>query len=360
MNIIPFDEDGSPRIYTIHSQKGGVGKTSIALALAGISGANGKKTLLIDADMTGASISDVPGMEYELDKSSKRFNDLILAKPNEFMQVTAIWPAPKDNEDTILKRQFCQRKMDHDAVYFIPSSARPEDVETMVPLISQEDHLHFFRHRIEDTLAAAIRSGFQTIILDHSPGLFGLSKTALQMSLEWGLPQDKSNHRLRHLLKGHLPEPSLQALLVSSFEPHDYKAVLVSLQYVIGKLISIHKIDEDKYPESFVDSFRFVFNKARNFTDSIAELDKILRKIDDLAPYLKQMLNDHEKEFGPQIAPLIEGFEMGDICSKAKAFVQVYKTAAADKQWGDWERWLRTVAYRARLIKEEKSHLSGR
>ncbi len=352
MNKISFDDHGYPRIYTVHSQKGGVGKTSIALALAGISGVRGKKTLLIDADMTGASISDVPGMECQLDDSSKRFNDLILAKPNEFMRVTAIWPAPKNNEDTILTLQFCQKLAGHDCVYFIPSSARSEDVETMVPLISQEDHLHFFRHRIEDTLAAAIRSGFQTIILDHSPGLFGFSKTALQMSLEWGLPQDKNDHRLRHLLNGKPPKPSLQALLVSSFEPHDYKAVLVSLQYVLGRLISTHKIEEDKCPGLFADSFRFVFNKARNVSDSIDEVDKLLRKMDDLAPWLKQMIRDHEKEFGPQMAPLIEGFEMGDICSKAKAFVREDKTAAPDGRSGDWERWLRTLAYRARLIKE--------
>lgn len=352
MDDFSFEEDGYPRIYTIHSQKGGVGKTSIALALAGMTGAIGKKTLIIDADMTGACIADVPGMECESGPPSKRFNELILAKPNEFMRVTAMWPALKKNKDAILTRQFCQKMVGHDCVYFISSSARSEDVETMVPLISQEDHLHFFRHRIEDTLAAAIREGFQTIILDFSPGLFGFSKTALQMSLEWGLPQDKNDHRLRHILNGKSPIPSLQALLVSSFEPHDYKAVLVSLQYVLGRLRTTYEIDEGKCPELFADSFRCVFNKARNSSDSIDEVHKLLRKIDDLAPWLGQMIRDHEKEFGPQMAPLIEGFEMGDICSKAKAFVQKYKTAVPDGQSGDWEGWLRTLAYRARLIKE--------
>jgi len=357
MNNIPFDEDGYPRIYTIHSQKGGVGKTSIALALAGISGARGKKTLIIDADMTGASIADVPGMECELENTSKRFNQLILARPDEFMQLTANGRAPRDNEDTMLMRQFCQKISGHESVYFIPSSAGPVDVETIVPLISQEDHLHFFRHRIEDTLAAAIRSGFQMIILDHSPGLFGFSKTALQMSLEWGLPQDKNDHRLRHLLNGKLPKPSLQALLVSSFEPHDYRAVLVSLGHVLGRLMSIYKIDEGKCPESFADSFRFVFNKARNVSDSIDEINKILRKMAPLAPWLNQMICDHEKEFGPQMAPFIEGFEMGDICSKAEAFVSWDKPGALGSEWGNW---FLTLAYRARLIKAQDGHGAGK
>jgi hypothetical protein len=349
MNNITFDEDRYPRIYTIHSQKGGVGKTSIALALAGISGAKGKKTLIIDGDMTGASIADVPGMECE---PGSNFNKLILANPSEFLQLTAQWPPPKGNNYTNLELQFCRKKVDHESVYFIPSSAGPADVERVVPLISQEDYLHFFRHRIEDTLAAAIRSGFQMIILDHSPGLFGFSKTALQMSLEWSLPQDKNDHRLRHLLNGKLAKPSLQALLVSSFEPHDYRAVLISLGHVLGMLMSTHEIEEDKYPGVFADSFRFVFNKARNVSDSIDEVDKLLRKMDDLAPWLKQMICDHEKEFGLQMAPFIEGFEMGDIFSKAKAFVQEDRTAAPDGRLGAWERWLRTLAYRARLIKE--------
>ncbi|MFB3886930.1 MAG: AAA family ATPase [Thermodesulfobacteriota bacterium] len=349
MNNIVFDEDGYPRIYTIHSQKGGVGKTSIALALAGMAGAKGKKTLIIDGDMTGASIADVPGMECE---RGSNFNKLILANPNEFLQLTELGPLPKGDKRTNLEMQFCRKKIDHESVYFIPSSASPADVERVVPLIAQEDHLHFFRHRIEDTLAAAIRSGFQMIILDHSPGLFGFSKTALQMSLEWGLPQDKNNHRLRYLLNGKMAKPSLRALLVSSFEPHDYRAVLVSLGHVMEMLISTHQIEKDKYLGVFADSFRFVFNKASSVSDSIEEVGKLLRKMDGLAPWLAQMIHDHEKEFGPQLSPLIDGFDMGDICSKAKAFFPKDKPATQDRRSGDWERWLRTIAYRARLIKE--------
>ncbi len=52
----------SPRLYTIHSQKGGVGKTSIALAIAGFGAIyHNVKSLIIDADLTGTSLVDVPG-----------------------------------------------------------------------------------------------------------------------------------------------------------------------------------------------------------------------------------------------------------------------------------------------------------
>jgi hypothetical protein len=59
-------------IYSIHSQKGGVGKTSVALALASImaKGYN-KKVLIVDADMTGTSIPLGPArasLEPEIDQ----------------------------------------------------------------------------------------------------------------------------------------------------------------------------------------------------------------------------------------------------------------------------------------------------
>ena len=354
MNDISFDEDGYPRVYTIHSQKGGVGKTSIALALAGISGAKGKKTLIIDGDMTGASIADVPGLKCEL---GSNFNKLILAKPNEFLRLTSIWPPLKYDKSSDLELKFCRKMADHESVYFIPSSAGAADVEAIVPLIAQEDHLHFFRHRIEDILAAAIQSGFETIILDHSPGLFGFSKTALQMCLEWGLRQDKNDHRLGHLLKGQWEELTLQALLVSSFEPHDYKAVFLSFQYVIEGLASIHKIDKDKHAEAFADSFRFIFNKAKNVADSVGEIDIMLHNISGLSPDLTKVIHDHEKDFGPQLAPLIEGFDMGDICTNAENFVSQPRTSTPHSEWG---KWLETIACRARLIKAQDIQADGK
>lgn len=56
------DNKTFPRLYTIHSQKGGVGKTSIAIAIAGFAAIiHQKKALIIDADMTGVSLFDMQG-----------------------------------------------------------------------------------------------------------------------------------------------------------------------------------------------------------------------------------------------------------------------------------------------------------
>lgn len=346
MNEFSFEEAGYPRIFTIHSQKGGVGKTSIALALAGITGARGKKTLIIDGDMTGASIADVPGMTCD---GTSDFNKLILAIPNEFCAVTKTWPARKKNTRSELEKRFCKEQTDHKGVYVIPSSARAEDVERIVPLFSQEDHLHFFRNRIEDILAVAIQSGFDVIIMDHSPGMFGFSKANLQMCLEWALKQDKNDHRLGHLLKADSREPSLHALLVSSFDPHDYKSALTSFQHLIDGF--------DKECKSIADSFGFVFNKASGGSDSVTELGKMFSIIGDLSPYLTEAIRSREKEFGPQLAPFIEGFGMGDILPNAKNFVSQVKSGALT--YGKWTQWFLTIACRARLMNSNDTRDAG-
>jgi cellulose biosynthesis protein BcsQ len=350
MGDFSFEEGGYPRIYTIHSQKGGVGKTSIALALAGMTGALGKKTLIIDGDMTGASIADVPGITCN---RAGDYNELILATPNEFCAVAEVWPPRKRNESTELETRFCQEQTDHKGVYVIPSSARAEDVERIVPLISQEDHLHFFRYRTEDILVAAIRSGFETIILDHSPGMFGFSKTNLQMCLEWalkGLKPDRNEHRLDHLLKGYSRKPSLHAFLVSSFEPHDYKSVLTSFQYLVDRLKEGKRFIENdrKHRKALANSFRFIFNKA-TVDDSVPEVEKMFNVIDNLSQYLTETIRGHEIEFGVQLAPLVEGFGMGDIWLNAENFVFSVKESGKPPS-GKWGKWLSTIACRAHLI----------
>ncbi|GAH39136.1 unnamed protein product [marine sediment metagenome] len=75
-------------IYTIHSQKGGAGKTSIAIAIAGLSRIfHKRKTLIIDCDLTGTSIID---LFWGVDKNNKAkenfkyLNSLLLASPSVF------------------------------------------------------------------------------------------------------------------------------------------------------------------------------------------------------------------------------------------------------------------------------------
>ncbi len=80
------NDKGTPHIYTIHSQKGGVGKTSIAIAIAGLAAIwQGKNALIIDADLTGTSLIDLPGWAnsegHPKSEEPTYINKLILASP---------------------------------------------------------------------------------------------------------------------------------------------------------------------------------------------------------------------------------------------------------------------------------------
>lgn len=159
-----------PRIYTLHSQKGGVGKTSIAIAIAGLAAIHyDKMTLIIDADFTGTSFLDIPDM-IKVDKK-EYFNDFMLAKPSEFEKYTPITSGKTNEKIKETRKKFCWNVPDGDGkIFCMPGSALVKDMKKIIPLISQEDHLRFFRHRLEDILVTATMAGFEVIIIDHSPG----------------------------------------------------------------------------------------------------------------------------------------------------------------------------------------------
>lgn len=183
-NKNPVEGKKNPKIYSIHSQKGGVGKTSLAIAIAGLEAIfNGKKVLLIDADLTGTSIKDVLGdnsIQYEY------INKVILAAPNDFMKYTPIISKLKNKNSTTPGglHGLSYKSLIDQNIFFSPSSPDYNDVLEIIPLISQEDYLHFFKHRFEDVIVTAFNDGFEVIILDLSPGFHGLSKNICDMMFE--------------------------------------------------------------------------------------------------------------------------------------------------------------------------------
>jgi len=104
-----------PKIYTIHSQKGGVGKTSIAIAIAGFASIlHDKNALIIDADLTGFSLFDVRG--WAGDEKPVYFNDVILATPPDFARYTLNRPAESKEEFLCERREFYQKIRDYDGI----------------------------------------------------------------------------------------------------------------------------------------------------------------------------------------------------------------------------------------------------
>lgn len=192
------DNDSSflrfPRLYTIHSQKGGVGKTGIALAIAGlVAFGHDKKTLIIDADMTGTSLADADmiskgeqaGQLLRSDQSKKYFNDLVFAIPPDFTGYTAIHASnAREKTKKVLDPFLWQIVGSDKKIFVMPGDSGAQAVKHAVPFLSQEYHVHFFRHRLEKIIASSILAGFEVVIVDHSPGLYGISKSSFTTVLD--------------------------------------------------------------------------------------------------------------------------------------------------------------------------------
>ena len=70
----------SAKVISVHSYKGGTGKTTLALGLASLINNESKETVvyLIDADLTGSSITDV---FPDQDRPSKNLGDYLTEAP---------------------------------------------------------------------------------------------------------------------------------------------------------------------------------------------------------------------------------------------------------------------------------------
>ena len=359
-----------PRIYTLHSQKGGVGKTSIAIAIAGLAAFhNDKMTLIIDADFTGTSFLDIPDMI--VDNKKKYFNDFILTKPSEFEDHTPITSVKTNEKIKETKKKFCWNVPAGDGkIFCMPGSALVKDMQKIIPLISQEDHLRFFRHRLEDILVTATMAGFEVIIIDHSPGLLGLSKSSLFMVVDQAVShfnEERHPHgptRLDRLYRATATEAdntriSAYAIFVTTIEPVDYRALFPSISYFLDEKGVL------KFSQGFYGHIDMLFNKAPSqHFDATIEIPEVFKKIKSLPdgrsvhPELIKYFDDRAKEVGAGSAEYINDFDMAGILGIIKNLKAKQKLESAE-----WERWCRQVSKTVRLpvkLREEQLPVTNR
>jgi len=302
-----------PRLYTIHSQKGGVGKTSIAIAIAGIAAIiHNKKTLIIDADMTGVSLYDIFGLS---DKKKPRYlNEILIAPPRRY---EAILNKRRDNDKYIDNlNAYFHAVQQCEKIQYIPASPCISDIMCIVPLISQEDFHRFFRYRLEDIITTAIESNqFEVIIIDNSPGIFGISKSTMAIAIN---------------------KVESQTIIVTSTDPTDYLALFPSLSNIVNSLgkkedqfvYILNKIikSEGQRDEAFI--YRQLLNDLsnKNFADNRILDRKLYKKfIDDIRTNLTKT--------GGLAAPLVEGFSIHNILPTIK---NIESTGNASGNYGQW------------------------
>ena len=150
MENIEEKEIHYPRIYTIHSQKGGVGKTSIAIAIAGFANIfHNKNVLIIDADLTGASLVDMRG--WAGDERPVYFNDVILAKPPDFAKYTMIKPTEPKDKSLCERKEFYQKVRNYDGICYVPASPCFDDVLSSYWQVYEEGLSHWIKYELSGT-----------------------------------------------------------------------------------------------------------------------------------------------------------------------------------------------------------------
>jgi len=316
-----------PRIYTIHSQKGGIGKTSIAIAIAGFAAIfHNKNALIIDADLTGTSLLDV--LESPSKEQPPYFNELILAKPDQFAKFTPITSGELKKKSHTNMSHFYQKEPNYNKICYMPSSPHFDDILKIIPLISQEDYLHFFRHRLEDIIVTATMDQFEVIIIDHPPGLFGISTASLNMVLDqfaWDLTNEKDRPALTRLEKLYrvVSNKSIDksivahAYLITTPDPSDYRALLPSFSLLLKRN---RKIEVFKNQDAKID---LILNKAMETSkarfDPAMALNEIFKNVanfqDDrkVEPALIESLRARAKEVGALACGYVPNFAMASI-----------------------------------------------
>ena len=351
-----------PRIYTLHSQKGGVGKTSIAIAIAGLAALhNDKKTLIIDADFTGTSFLDITDMIKNNLKST--FNDLILANPTNFAAYTPI--THKNPKIEKFEKKFCKEiSAGNSKIFCMPGSTFIEDMQKIIPLISQEDHLNFFRQRMEDILVTATMAGFEVIIIDHSPGLLGLSKASLSMVIDQALSHIHDERhpfgptRLDRLYratgrkKDNNQHISAYAVFVTTADPVDYKALFPTISFFLDKKNIFN--DKEEKLQVFLEYLDMIVNKMPDILDPLLKVAKIFEEIKklstkrDVHQKLIEYFDKREQEIGAvHVARLIQNFDMSSILDVLKN-IQKSKNEKYEG-WNNWQEWCVNISKKVQL-----------
>ncbi|WP_413612926.1 hypothetical protein [Bdellovibrio sp. HCB-110] len=151
-------------IISLHSQKGGTGKTSIALSLVFEALNRGKVPLFIDADLSGTSVRDILHFDAPIG-AHQSIEDFFLevgSSRNPIDYLTYV---------SVLDQLNSQQRR------FPILLGRSHSSSKMMPLVYKENHTHYLRSRLEALINSARKHHqIDTIIIDNSPGSWGLSQ----------------------------------------------------------------------------------------------------------------------------------------------------------------------------------------
>jgi hypothetical protein len=324
-----------PRLYTIHSQKGGVGKTTVSIAIAAWAAVYHKKrALIIDADMTGVSLIDIP--DWKGNAEVQYFNDLILAKPNDFAKYGEIWFEKTANRSKDGIQKFCRRIPKWNKIKYMPASPCFEDISKVVPLITQENFLKFFQHRLEDIIAMVIKDQYEVIIIDHPPGLHGISIASLNITCN-----DSNDNKGKFEHKITKKSCSSHAILTTTPDPPDYLALFPSLFcYLSGNEpdsidIFLNKATMEARFDPPI-AYQYIFDDLKEKTENSEFKDKR----EGITVEWINKVEAKAKNKGGLAGSFIPGFKLNDIFPTIK---RIRENPSTTKRYGGIEGWCTQV-----------------
>ena len=297
------------RLFTLHSVKGGVGKTSLALAIASWCASHFKEeTHLVDADMTGTNILDCFFPEENL-LAELYLNDFLLATPDRYLGFLG------RKNTALTQTEFVNVPDGPKGLKIFPSRSDLDSIRKIVPFLSQEWHLHFFQERLSD-LVHALDGTFPNIIIDFPPGLFGFSLAGFKVGQDILRKMEKeveSDGRTTVL-----------PILVSSGDSVDYCSAIPMLDGILSEI--------DSGKEKLGKQVRIVFNRfvfpkgqSKDPVNEMARIVKILKTRGKSNDFGIDLIEKGAKsgETRATILPRIDDFMMhdvprimNDICSK--------------------------------------------
>lgn len=204
---------------SFHSVKGGVGKSTLATALALTIAERRKheRVVLLDLDLTGTSLADVlllcapkwsddpdvspgtllrvPDGFHSRGQTRSRLRDReealhardarVLPFLNDFLLfATPAWDGREVHPEALLWRL----NGGPENLRVIPSSALPLDLERVLPVIFDEQHSAFLEARLEVLLDALVPGDGETVhvVVDVPPTIPGLSRSVLSLCIRLG------------------------------------------------------------------------------------------------------------------------------------------------------------------------------
>ena len=166
------------KFISIHSHKGGAGKTSLALMISKKHSLAGEKVCLVDLDFLGSGLDKLLKISY----SRFSLEDYLVPPPNNTDLVTL---------DSI-KSRFADSDLPEDrkiidVVLNYNSNFTNQDSKQrtrILGLIGREGRQSIVRRAVERLLSDIEASGYETVIFDCHPGITFLSKSVLDICRE--------------------------------------------------------------------------------------------------------------------------------------------------------------------------------